>query len=283
MGFLRHIEACNRFDPDQFLPFYVGGVRVGHIPRAESAALRDYSGLLKFNTDCVILSDSLRDAASRTAAMGRIGEELACRGVLSGSRGELFAITDGWGGELLLEIDRGIVPFFGTRSYGVHLNGFRGGSDRQELWIGKRAADKKTAPGKFDNLVAGGIASGYGAHATLLKEAAEEASMPTALAATARPVSAVFYRMAVPNGSRDDVLFIYDIDVPADFVPRNSDGEIEDFRVLAVDECLRRVADTDDFKFNVNLVLIDLAMRHGHIAPDHPAYLSVATGLRRRG
>jgi 8-oxo-dGTP pyrophosphatase MutT (NUDIX family) len=281
MGFLRHIEACNRFDPDQFLPFYIGDVRVGQIPRAASAALGDYPGTFRLAAQSVSLSENLGDPASRTAAIGAAGEDLVRRGVLPGRRGELFAITAGWGGDLLVEIDRGVVPFFGTRSYGVHLNGFRGGSNRQELWIGKRAADKKTAPGKLDNLIAGGIASGYGAHATLLKEAAEEASMPADIAATARPAGAVFYRMAVPNGSRDDVLFIYDIDVPADFVPRNSDGEIEDFRVLAVDECLRRVAETDDFKFNVNLVLIDLAVRHGRIAPDHSEYLALVTGLRR--
>jgi len=41
------------------------------------------------------------------------------------------------------------------------------------------------------------------------------------------------------------------------------------------------VRDTDDFKFNVNLVIIDFALRHGLVAPDDPDYLDLVTGLRR--
>jgi len=201
-------------------------------------------------------------------------------GVFDPRRGELFAVTDGWRGPLLFELDRGAVPFFGTRSYGVHLNGWRPGADGPDLWIGKRAQDKKIAPGQLDNLVAGGMGSGYGAWETLLKEAAEEADMPEALAANARAVGAIRYRMELPDGMRDDVLFLYDIETPADFTPRNTDGEIEDFRVLSARECLRLVRETDRFKFNVNLVLIDFGLRHGLIAPEDQDYLALVEGLR---
>ncbi len=43
---------------------------------------------------------------------------------------------------------------------------------------------------------------------------------------------------------------------------------------------LDRVARTDDFKFNVNLVIIDFALRHGLIARDHPEYAALRAGLR---
>jgi len=40
--------------------------------------------------------------------------------------------------------------------------------------------------------------------------------------------------------------------------------------------------ETDDFKFNVNLVLIDFLARHGLIEPDRePDYAAVVRGLRR--
>jgi hypothetical protein len=42
-----------------------------------------------------------------------------------------------------------------------------------------------------------------------------------------------------------------------------------------------RVRTTDDFKFNVNLVILDFALRHGLLRPDDPEYLDVATGLHR--
>ncbi|MEI9986486.1 MAG: hypothetical protein WDN69_26925 [Aliidongia sp.] len=104
--------------------------------------------------------------------------------------------------------------------------------------------------------------------------------MPEALARRAWPVGAMMYRMALPDGMRDDVLFSYDIELPTDFVPCNTDGEISDFQPMSFGECLRLVHETDDFKFNVNLVLIDFALRHGRIVPEDPDYLALLTGLR---
>jgi hypothetical protein len=43
-----------------------------------------------------------------------------------------------------------------------------------------------------------------------------------------------------------------------------------------------RVRDSEDFKFNVNLVIIDFLIRHGYLGPDDPDYMEIAEGLRRR-
>lgn len=55
-----------------------------------------------------------------------------------------------------------------------------------------------------------------------------------------------------------------------------------------IGEQVRRVSDMDrdalerdDFKFNVNLVILDFALRHGLIGVDDPEYTDVATGLHR--
>jgi 8-oxo-dGTP pyrophosphatase MutT (NUDIX family) len=173
------------------------------------------------------------------------------------------------------------VPFFGTRAYGVHLNGYRRDGDRLSLWIARRAADRRLAPNKLDNLVAGGIGNGYGVVATLVKEAEEEAAIPPNLVARAVPTSAVSYRMETELGIRDDVLFIYDLEVPADFVPENRDGEMAGFMLMPVEAVLDRIRRTDDFKFNVNLVILDFAVRHGLLRPDDDEFLAVATGLHR--
>ena len=50
---------------------------------------------------------------------------------------------------------------------------------------------------------------------------------------------------------------------------------------MPADAVVERVRGTDDFKFNVNLVILDFAVRHGLIAVDDPEYLDVATGLHR--
>ncbi len=46
-------------------------------------------------------------------------------------------------------------------------------------------------------------------------------------------------------------------------------------------EVVARVRDTDDFKFNVNLVIADFAVRHGVVTPAEPDYLAIVAGLRR--
>ena len=148
------------------------------------------------------------------------------------------------------------------------------------MWIGHRAADKKVAPGKLDNMVAGGIGLAHGLEATLVKESAEEARPRRKLAERAIAVGAVSYRMETKLGLRDDVLFLYDLEVPADFVPSNTDGELVSFTLMPADDVVVSVRATDDFKFNVNLVIIDFALRHGVIGDD-AEYLDLVVGLHR--
>lgn len=279
MTYLRHLEACNAFDPARFLPLVFRDRRIGFVRADRIAVLESVPELFSSRLDALVLHDhGGREAMN--AALAKAIEAVTGRDATAQKRGEAFAIRADWGGEVLFDLDRGLVPYFGTRSFGVHLNGWVAGSEAATLWIGKRAADKKVAPGKLDNLVAGGIGWGHGARETLIKEAGEEADIGPDLAARARPVGAIRYRMEVPEGLRDDTLFVYDLELPEGFEPRNTDGEIEDFRLMSAADCLRLVRETDEFKFNVNLVLTDFGLRHGLIAPDDADYLDLVDGLR---
>jgi hypothetical protein len=60
---------------------------------------------------------------------------------------------------------------------------------------------------------------GLSCRENVLKECAEEAGIPPALAATARPVGAVSYLTIAANGYKPDVLFCYDLELPPDFIP----------------------------------------------------------------
>ena len=68
--------------------------------------------------------------------------------------------------------------------------------------------------------------------------------------------------------------------LPADFQPRNTDGEIEEFMLWPAERVLREIDGTDNFKFNVNLVVIDFLIRRGIIGPERPDYLELLAGLR---
>ena len=134
-------------------------------------------------------------------------------------------------------------------------------------------------PGALDQLVAGGLPHGVDLSENLVKECAEEAGMPEALASRARPVGVLTYNHVAKRGFRPDVLYCYDMELPADFAPHNTDGEVEEFLLLSLEEVARIVRETDEFKLNCNLVIIDFLVRHGVIGPDHPDYLAIVIGL----
>lgn len=281
MSFLDHIRACNAHDPACFRPFLIDERPVGHVHRDAVTRLAAFTDVFGVHDDSVMLNPALATPAARTEAVREVLARLAEEGVVRPPRGEDYAVVTRFGDEPLMRLDRGHVALFGVRAFGLHVNGFVRGADGLKLWIGRRAPDKTVAPGKLDNMVAGGQPAGLTLAQNLRKEAEEEAAVPAALADRARPVGAVTYRLQTDEGLKPDTLFIYDLELPADFTPRPNDGEITDFRLMPVAEVMERVRTTDDFKFNVNLVLIDFFLRHGLLDPDsEPDYLELVQGLR---
>jgi hypothetical protein len=280
MSFRDHIVSCNNYDPASVVPLFAEGERVGLLRRDNAAALRRFPDVFAVADDRVSLLAS-GDVAAVSRAVDAVVDALVVEKRIPKSRNETFDVAPRWGAPVVFRLDRGAVPFFGTRAYGVHLNGYRRDGSALHFWVGRRAPDKRVAPDKLDNLVAGGIGNGNGLQETLLKEGEEEASIPTSLTSRAVPAGAVSYRMENELGIRDDVLFVFDLEMPADFVPKNQDGEIVHFELMPAAAVLDRVRTSDDFKFNVNLVILDFALRHGILRPDDPEYLDVATGLHR--
>jgi 8-oxo-dGTP pyrophosphatase MutT (NUDIX family) len=158
----------------------------------------------------------------------------------------------------------------------VHLNGIVRRADGTHIWVGKRAADKKLDPGKLDHLVAGGVPAGYTPFAALLKEAGEEAGLPEEMAAQARLTGVFKYNMERPEGLRRDVIYAYDLELPESFTPHPVDGEVEHFELWPLPRVLAVLSTTDEFKFNVTLVLIDLLLREGLITGEAAQILRAA-------
>ena len=280
MSLLDRVRALQACDWRRFRPFQVGEAPVGWIKHPFADRLRAFDTVFTVEPDRVRLSERLTDFDSRTEAVDQVLRQLLAAGEVAGWRNERYPVATAFDASPLLAIERAGVPFFGTRSYGVHLNGFVGGGADMRLWVGRRAKNKATAPGKLDHLVAGGVSCGLSLRETLVKECAEEADMPESLAKQARPVGIVSYRMEMDGGLRDDVLFCYDLAVPEDFSPVNRDGEIESFSLRPIGEVRRIIADTEEFKWNVGPVIIDLLVRHGIVTPEEPDYLALIAGLR---
>ena len=114
----------------------------------------------------------------------------------------------------------------------------------------------------------------------IVKECHEEAGIPTALSSRAVPAGSISYCKQVPEGLKPDVQFVCDLELPSDFEPRAVDGEVEAFYLWSIDRVMDVVANTTEFKFNCNLVIIDFLVRHGFIAAEHQDYQQIVKGLR---
>ena len=89
--------------------------------------------------------------------------------------------------------------------------------------------------------------------------------------------------MERPEGLRRDLLLCYDLVLPEDFSAASRPMAKWRFRAVAARARAGAVRDTDDFKFNVNLVLIDLFLRRNLIAGDEAARLRAALAVRVPG
>jgi hypothetical protein len=257
-GFMRQIRLCqNAALPGDRLPFHIGPHQVGWLKPDFAQALAKEAALPETTSGLTL-------PAGRAHDLPDIARTLSAAGWFRW-RGEAFDVRPEPDEAAITSIDRGAVPSFGVLSQGVHLNGLVRRADGLHLWVARRAADKLLDPGKLDHLVAGGISAGMGAADTLLKEAGEEAAVPEDLAALARPVGRIRYDMERPEGLRRDLLHCYDLDLPETFIPQPADGEVEAFELWPIADAIAAVRDGDRFKFNVNLVLIDLFLREGLI------------------
>jgi 8-oxo-dGTP pyrophosphatase MutT (NUDIX family) len=281
MSLIDHIHRCQSADMGRFLPWRIDTQRAGWVRRDVAERLAGYPTVFSVDDAGVRLKSHLANFDHRSAAVGDVTRDLYESGIFTGWRGEWFPVLARFGDAPLLRLERSAVPVFGVHGYGVHMNGYVRDGGRIKLWVGKRADNRPIEPGKLDHLVAGGISLGLGVMECLVKECEEEASLPAALARQARPVGAIRYRMEHQGWLRNDTLFVYDLELPADFTPRNNDGEIAGFRLMELEEVREILASGQDFKFNVALVAIDFLIRHGHLSPGEPDYSDLALGLWR--
>ena len=285
MSFLDRIKAANRRDMRRYRPFLVDNQRVGFVNREFVERLRHWPDVFAISEQTLSLSPSLdaADVASRSAAVDQVVRELRGQGVFGPHWwDEPFAVNTAFHQPPLLLLERAALQHFGVCGYGVHVNGFVRDGEQLKLWVARRALDKPTAPGKLDQIVAGGQPAGLSLKENVIKECEEEAAIGRELAKQALPTGALSYCLETRYGLRPDVVYTFDLELPSDFVPANNDGEVEAFYCWPVEQVMTIVRDSDDFKFNCALVIIDFLIRRGVIEPEHPEYLELISGLRQR-
>ena len=72
----------------------------------------------------------------------------------------------------------------------------------------------------------------------------------------------ILARRDVPEGLDSEILHVYDLALPADFTPRNTDGEVSEFLSLDAAALLERIAG-GEMTVEAGLVAVDFALRNG--------------------
>jgi len=279
MSFLDHIRRCNNADMSQFEPWFVGVTRAGFIHRDFAPVLA--SPLFSCRGNAWHLDPALDTPDRRTKAVREFLLALRAAGHFGDQwREESYPVTWEFAQPPLMTMERAAVPWFGVRAFGPHMTGYVRMRDGLHIWVPRRSYRKTTFPGELDNTVAGGQPAGLGLMENLIKECEEEAAIPRVLVERAKAVSCIAYWSQSGPQLKPDLMTCFDLELPADFTPHAKDGEVEAFELWPVRRVFETVRDTNQFKYNCNLVLIDFFVRHGMIPADDPAFFPIIEGLR---
>lgn len=209
--------------------------------------------------------------------------------ILKGWRNELYPVY-GPKKDLLFSVERAASALLGVVTYGCHMTAYVRSPDTREIkiWTPRRAKTKQTYGGMLDNTVAGGIATGEDPFEGLVREAAEEASLPEDIVrknVTATGVVSYFHiRDARAGGEtgllQPEVQYIYDLELPEDIIPKPSDDEVQEFYLLSVAEIKEKLRD-GEFKPNCAVVLLDFFVRHGMLTAKDEDYIQIVARLHR--
>ncbi len=279
MSYLDRIDYCNRIDIAHFKRFFVDGYHVGWVKKKNAHLIKGWcTNAVETEEDIAINSDR-GDIASRNELFAFLVGQFSNLGLIYPPMNELYPVSLHQRENIVAVVDRVAAAIFGIRCYGQHLNGYVKDGSAIKMWISRRAKDRGVEPGKLDQLVAGGLPFAVSPSQNLIKECWEEAGIPQELAQQAISVGTVSYCAESERGLKPDTLLIYDLELPHTFEPRCTDGEVEAFYLMPIEEVATLVRETTEFKHNCNLVVIDFLVRHGLLPDDDPDYTAIVAGL----
>lgn len=278
---MRQIRRYPAVDLGRYRRFMVAGRHMGWVVPDFARELAAYPQVFHLTDDDVNLHERFTTMDERSRAVAEVLEAMRAQGKVPGWRNELYPVSRRFADAPLLLMERAATHLFGVPSHGINVNGLVRDGDDWKVWVARRSATKQVDPNMLDLVVGGGLPHGISVQDNLLKECAEEAGIPKAIAQRARPVSLLTLMIEAPEGLRAGTQFNFDLELPADFTPRNEDGEVAEFQLWTLDELERNLRDADDFMYDVALANLDLLIRLGRVGPDDPDYLDLIAHLRR--
>ena len=258
-----------------YRPLRVEDCDAGWLDDARAARLARASEVFVVDENSVRFVDGLDDEKQRSAAIDRVVRELAAADELTAWRNERYAVAPALGAAPWFVIERSAARYFGVNTYAAHVNGLVRDAQGVRMWLARRSPTKSIDPGMLDNLVGGGIAVGQTTATTLIKEAWEEAGVPTPLARQAQRAGTVRICREQPDGLQRETIFVHDLWLPSTFTPAGRDDEVADYRLVTLPEAARLIAlqrGPDVVTADASLVILDFLIRHHQLETGTTAY-----------
>jgi len=272
VSYLERIQACHGFDRSDYLDFVIADEVMGLTRPQFAEQLLRWEDVFQLNNNQLLLNPNLNNFEQRTQAVDPIMRQLHEEGVIPSWVEEPYAVSHQFDEKPRMAVERAAASYLGVRSYGIHINGLVQKADGIYNWVAVRAKAKPFWPGKYDQMVAGGQGIGISLMDNVIKESAEEADIAEDIASQAQQRTTLHYCTASNRGISMDSLFNYDLWLPEDFTPVNTDGEVDEFILMPLEQLAEIIDTTDQFKSNCNLVNIDLLIRSGVISGSHPEF-----------
>ncbi|MCK5813497.1 MAG: DUF4743 domain-containing protein [Cocleimonas sp.] len=275
MSYLERVQACHQFDRSEYFDFVIGDEIMGLTRPQFAEQLLRWSDVFQLKNNQLLLNPELTSFEQRTQAVAAIMEQLYQEGVIPAWVNEPYAVSHCFEEQPRMAVERAVASYLGVRSYGIHINGLVQKSDGIYNWVAVRARDKPFWPGQFDQMVAGGQGIGIGLMENVIKESAEEADIHVDIASQAQQRTTLHYCSNSSRGISMDTLYNYDLWLPEDFTPVNTDGEVDEFILMPLAEVAEIIDTSEQFKTNCNLVNIELLIRAGIISESHPDFKAI--------
>lgn len=227
---------------------------------------------------CVFQQDTEEERSKTVAATTAHWRDTKQFEILEGWRGELYPVY-GPGNQLLYSVERTASALLGIVTYGAHLMAYvkdPNASYGMKVWVPRRSYGKHTYPGMLDNTVAGGMSTGELPLECIIREAQEEASLPEDVVrkniTSHGTVTYIYMRSKHATGEvgliQPEVQYVYELELPADVVPKPNDDEVDSFNLFTIEEVQERMA-KGEFKPNTTLLMLDFFIRNGIVTPEN--------------
>ncbi|KAL6408466.1 thiamine pyrophosphokinase-related protein [Ilyonectria robusta] len=188
-------------------------------------------------------TDLVNDTVARAEKEGKVKEMTW--------KGEPMAVYTP-DGQHVFNMDNLGSQLLGVISFGVHLIAWTVVDGKKLYWLQRRSETRPIHPGKLDTLAGGGIKVGEPIIDAMVREAFEEASIPKDFSTShLRPCGIVSYHLSYSHlnnpGSFPHALHVFEMELPADMIPKPNDGEVSEFVTMTESEVMAALF-RDDFK-----------------------------------